>query len=566
LRVSARALDGLSRQVDQLQLLHGGEARRATELSHLALAVGEALRSCERAARAPEPRLRAAVVELQTQLRQLKRDGVRVSREARRSAEKMQLAGGSLREQLVDLVMMPASVMLEPLRRAVHDVARRLDKPVELVLEGGDVRLDRRVIDELKDPLLHLVRNAVDHGLEAKARREALGKPLAGRLRVRVEPRGPRATVLVEDDGGGLDLERVRAVALERGLVDAPALSRLSEDEVARLIFAPGFSTAQEVSTISGRGIGLDVVADTVRRLHGTVELQSRPKEGTSFLIDVPLTLAARAGLLVSVSGETCAVPIDGIRQVLRLRREQLGSIAGRVMATIGGRLVPYAHLADVIGLAGRVRAFAEDGVQRALLLHSGSTEVAVAVDGILGEQALIVQPLGPHAGRIAHLEGAAVLTKGGVVPVLDVGGVVQQARPAPHAAAPPRHARVLVADDSLTTRSAMKLLLELAGYQVVTASNGSEALALLRDSPCDLVVSDVEMPVVDGLGLTRHIKGDAALAKTPVVLVTSLSRPEDRALGLQAGADGYVVKREVENGKLLDLVRQLLPEAPRFE
>lgn len=565
LKVPARTIDALTRQLEQLLLLQGSETRRTREIATLAEAVAEALSTCEHAVRTPEAQLRATVVGLMSRLREVKRGGVRVAREAKQGAERLQLVGRVIREDLRDLLMMPASLMLEPLRRAVRDVSRRLEKPVELAIEGGDVRLDRRIIEELRDPLLHLVRNAVDHGLESPERRKASGKPSVGKLRVRVEPHGARIVVLVEDDGGGIDVSRVKAVALERGIIDEQAVAKLSDAEAARLIFAPGFSTRTEVTAISGRGVGLDVVANAAHNLQGTVEIRSTPGKGTVFVLDLPLTLAARLGLLVSVAGEICALPIDGVHSVLRLKRDQLGSIAGRVVAKVRGQMVPFVQLGSVIGL-GRSRP-AEDDVQRALLLEGGTTlKVLVGIDAILGEQELIVQPLGRHLAKVAHLAGAAVLASGSVVPVLNVVEVIRQAQPVSASDETGRRIRVLVVDDSLTTRSALKVLLEIAGYEVMLASNGADAFRVLQETACELVVTDVEMPILDGFGLTRKIKADPKLAGTPVILITSLDSAQDRAQGLKAGADGHVVKREAEGGKLLELVRQLLPEAPRAQ
>jgi two-component system chemotaxis sensor kinase CheA len=431
---------------------------------------------------------------------------------------------------------------------------------VELVLEGGEVRLDRRVVDELRDPLLHLVRNAVDHGIEAPDARRAAGKSTRGRVAVRVEPRGSRVVIVVEDDGPGLHLAAIRAAAVRKGFVAADAAEKLSDRDVARLVFQAGLSTAPAVTAVSGRGVGLDVVQETLERLGGTIDLRFARGQGTRFDLEVPLTLAATLALLFRAGRDLAALPADAVERVLLLGDDDVGTIAGRATVKIGDAQLPFAPLSRLLAIPA-----ADLAPKRrvALVLAQGGTRVAVGVDEVIGQQELVVSALGKRVASVAHLAGAAVLDDGRVVGVLSAGEVIRRAQPseAPgRAAGAMARTRVLVADDSLTTRSAMKAMLEMAGYAVVAASDGEEAFALLRESGARLLVSDVQMPRLDGLALARRVKADPRLRATPVILVTSLEAPEERAAGLDAGADGYLVKREVERGKLLELVRQLLP------
>jgi two-component system chemotaxis sensor kinase CheA len=563
IRVLASTLDSLARQLELLALADARHARRAREVGLAEGAVRETLRAVEGAAHA----LRVAGVEVArpelsdacVRLRAIATDLGRIGRDGHRDADGQRLAGTVLREDVRSLRMVPAAIVLEPLRRAVRDVAGKLGKEVDLVLEGGDVRLDRRVVDELKDPLLHLVRNAVDHGIEAPEARQASGKPARGRVAVRVEPRGGRVVIVVEDDGPGLDVSAVRSAAVRKGLVTAEAAEELSDREASRLVFSAGLSTARAVTSVSGRGVGLDVVKEVIERLGGSVDLRFARGQGTRFDLEVPLTLAATLGLVVRVGRDFAAIPADCVERVLLLGDRDVGTIAGAATVRVGGVVLPYAHLSRLLGVP------AADGAARrrvALVLSQSGTRIAVGVDEVVGQQELVVVALGRRVAAVTHLAGAAVLDDGHVVGVLSPAEVIGRAQPsaAPRGGAAATRTRVLVADDSLTTRSAMKALLEMAGYAVVAAADGEEAFALLRESGAQLVVSDVQMPRLDGLGLTRRVKADPRLRATPVILVTSLDGAEDRAAGLDAGADGYVVKREVERGKLLELVRQLLP------
>jgi two-component system chemotaxis sensor kinase CheA len=562
IRVLASTLDSLARQLELLALAESRHHRRARELSAAESSAREAIRGLEQASHAirlaevtaGRPELEGAVQRLRGVIGDLRR----LARDGQRDSEQQRLAGAVLREDLRALRMVPAALVLEPLRRAVRDVAGRLGKKVDLELSGADVRLDRRVVDELRDPLLHLVRNAVDHGIEDPEARRAAGKPASGRLRVRVEPRGSRIGVMVEDDGAGLDLAAVREAAVRKGVIAAEAAARLSDAEAARLVFQPGLSTAREVTAVSGRGVGLDVVQATAQRLRGSVDVRHEPGRWTRFDFELPLTLAATSALLFRIGRDSAALPADGVERVLLLSPEDVGTVAGRPMVKVGDLQLPFAPLAQLLGLPpgeGRTRR-----MQPALVVVLGAQRAVVAVDELLGQQDVVVSSLGNRAAKIAHLAGASVLDDGRVVAVLSVAEILRRVQPVAARAAGPARPRVLIADDSLTTRAAMKAVLELAGFAVVPAADGEEAFALIRDQGCEVVVSDVQMPRLDGLGLTRRLKADPRLRSVPVILITSLDAPEDRAAGLEAGADGYLVKREVERGKLLELVRQLLP------
>jgi two-component system chemotaxis sensor kinase CheA len=561
IRVLTSTLDSLARQLELLALSEARHARRAREVAAAEAGAREVVRQLEQALQAlrlvEAGEERGAVGAAVARLRALGGELRRLAQDGQREAEAQRLAGTVLREDLRALRMVPAALMLEPVKRVVRDVAGRLGKAVEVEVAGGDVKLDRRIVDELRDPLLHLVRNAADHGVEGPAARRAAGKPEVGRLVVRVEPRGSRVGLVVEDDGRGLDLAAIKASAVRKGLLTADAAGRLADADAARLIFLPGFSTAAAVTEISGRGVGLDVVQSTVVRLGGAVDVSSVPGRSTRFDLELPLTLAATAAILFRVGRDLAALSADAVERVLLLGPGDVGTVAGRATVEVGGVQVPFAWLSQLLGLApGRLAPKA----QPALVLALGTQRAVVAVDEVLGQQEVVVGALGARAARATHLAGASVLDDGRVVGVLNAAELVRRVQPAALRAQATPSARVVVADDSLTTRAAMKALLELAGYQVAAAGDGEEALRLLRDQGAALVVSDVQMPRLDGLGLTRRIKGDPALRATPVILVTSLDAPEDRVAGLAAGADGYLVKREVERGRLLDLVRQLLP------
>ncbi|MBN1210638.1 MAG: response regulator [Myxococcaceae bacterium] len=565
-RVSVKTLESLGLQVEHLISGRAQQARRIDSLRDLLDSTHDTIVHLERASsqlsltdngEALEP-LRAGVGSL----RGIQKRLVELLKDATREGEQLNLVAQVVRDDLRDLRMVPALQVLEPLRRTVREVASRLSKKVDLFIAGGDVRLDRRILDALKDPLQHLVRNAIDHGIEPTEARRAAGKSETGRLWVRVESRGTRIAVVVEDDGGGLSPAKVRATAVKRGLLTAEAAAKLADAQAARLIFQPGFSTRDKVTETSGRGVGLDVVLATAQRLQGAVDVSYTEGQGTRFTIDLPLTLASALGLLVRVGTSVLAVPSDMVERVFRLAPDDVGTVAGRVVARVEGEQLIFLSLAEAVGLPRLPLALEAGKMQTVMLLTLGKERVLYAIDEVVGQQEVVVRSLGPHLKGVAHLAGAAVLDDGRLVPVLNAPELLRAASPNTRgiAAGEIRRPRILVCDDSLTTRFAMKSLLEIAGYPVVTASDGEEAWEVLERTPCQLVVSDWQMPRLDGVGLTRRIRAHATLNRTPVILVTSLDSPEERAEGLDAGADGYLVKREVERGMLLQLVRQLLP------
>ncbi|RKH13729.1 hybrid sensor histidine kinase/response regulator [Corallococcus sp. CA053C] len=566
-RVSVKTLDSLALQVEHLVAGRAQQGRRTEAFRTLTDQAHEVLLHLERAASqlamagggsALEP-LRTGV----SLMRGMQKRLLEQAKEAHRDGEQHALVAQVVRDDLRDLRMVPASQVLEPLRRTVRETASRLGKEVVLELGGTDVRLDRRIVDALRDPLVHLVRNAIDHGLEMPAVRRAAGKPEAGRLTVRVEARGTRVGVIVEDDGGGLDPVRVRATAVRRGLMNQDTADKLTDAQAARLIFQPGFSTREEVTSTSGRGVGLDVVLATAQRLQGSADVEYTQGKGTRFIVDLPLTLAAALGLLVRTGNTITAIPSDTVKRVLRLDKDDIGTVAGRVVARLDGEQLTFLTLSEAIGLPRLELAVESGRRQTAVLLALGDERVLYAIDEVVGQQELVVRTLGKHLQGVPHLAGAAVLDDGRVVPVLNALELLRAAKPEMrNASNDAKLPRILVCDDSLTTRFAMKSLLEIAGYPVVTAADGEEAWAVLDRVHCHLVVSDWQMPRLDGVGLARRMKGHPMFRRTPIILVTSLDSQEDRAAGLEAGADGYLVKREVERGKLLELVRQLLPSS----
>lgn len=559
-RVLASTLDSLARRLELLSLSESRHGRRAREVAEAERDLREGIAAIQGASQAlVDAGVDTGRAELELATARLHATGGdlrRLAREGQRESEQQRLTGAILREDLRALRMVPAALALEPARRAAREVALRLGKEVELHVEGGDVRLDRHLVDDLRAPLIHLVRNAVDHGIESAEVRRAAGKPGVGRVVIRVEPRGSRVGVVVEDDGAGIDLAAVRAAAVRGGHVGADTADRLPDSDVARLVFAPGLSTASTVTTVSGRGVGLDAVADAMGRLRGAVEVRSTPGGGTRFELDLPLALAVTPGILVRMGEITAILPGDAVERVLLL--EHLGEATARGAVRVGDVELPLAPLSGLLGLAVRPPATRAIG----LVLALGSQRGVIVVDEVLGEQEVVVAALGGHASRVAHLAGASLLDDGRVLGVLAPSEILRRLRPSPLAPRPVAAGRsAIVVDDTVAARTLMAGLLEAAGFVVRIAHDGEAALALLEEGPCDVLVSDVQMPRLDGLGLARRLREDPRWRALPLVLVSTLDGPQDVEAGVRAGATAYLAKRELAGDALVRLVQRLLGE-----
>jgi chemotaxis protein histidine kinase CheA len=450
--------------------------------------------------------------------------------------------------------------VLAALPRIVRDVAQSTGKDVELVLEGEDVELDKQVLDGVADALKHLVINAVDHGCQTPDQRRLGGRP--PRCRVTVSARSVGGTVVIEvsDDGTGVDEDAVRAKAASLGLL--PADSTLSGAALLQLLFIPAFSTTDAVTETSGRGVGLDVVSSAVEDLGGRVEVRSVPGEGTSFVLTLPVTLGVLRCLVALVGGERYAVPVPAVVESLSLRDAEVHHLAGAPVVVRHGMSVPLLDLGAALGAGSGTEPRA------ALVVRHASTLVAWAVDRLEGESELVVKDLGSFLGRVPHIAGATIDGDGSVVCLLDLRELVEQAvgvvtptaAPAPAEAGPAlRRPRVLVVEDSVGVRELQRVILEGAGYEVETAVDGLDGAARLRDDPADLVLSDVEMPGMDGFDLTRTIRRTKGWENVPVVIMTSRGEDTARAAGLDAGCSAYLLKNEFDQDQLVSTVRRLV-------
>ncbi|APR88241.1 Signal transduction histidine kinase CheA [Minicystis rosea] len=464
------------------------------------------------------------------------------------------------REQIDEMRLTPASDVFPPLERAARDAARELGREAHFAATGGDARLDRNVLQAARDALLHLVRNAVIHGIEPPDERHRAGKAAAGRIALRVERRGDRVVFTCEDDGRGIDLAAVREAAVMRGIVSAADAEALTDDAALDLVFQPGVSTARTVSELSGRGVGLDVVRAASARFKGRVDVKSRPGLGTAISLDLPVSLASFVALALEAGGRSALVSCDAVSSTRRVKDGELVRSPQGVAILDEGKLVPFVPLALV--LEGAVPQ-APRTVWTVAVIRSARGDVALGVDGLHGVREVVMRRLPAAAGRWPAFAGAVVEASGDPSLVLDPEGLREVARAGVDSAAlPAREVQklpILVIDDSLTTRTMEQSMLEAAGYEVDVASSAEDGLEKAVTKRYGLFVVDVEMPGMNGFEFVAKTRRDPTLRETPAMLLTSLSSQADRERGVEAGASAYLIKGEFDQRLFLRRVKELL-------
>jgi two-component system chemotaxis sensor kinase CheA len=473
-----------------------------------------------------------------------------------RDALRLGMVSRQLQDEMRRVRMVPFSSLEPIMQRTVRDVARIEEKDVTLTIEGGEIELDKKVLELLRDALLHLLRNSVGHGIESPQMRLAAGKSPVGHLRVTISQRGSEASVTVADDGQGFQIEKLREVANNHQYV-----SNGEDNELIALAFQPGITTTQRVTTIAGRGVGLDVVRQQVEDLQGRIDVDNRPGQGVAIQLIVPVSLAMTRVLLVRVGQYRYAIPLTSVEKIIA--PEKTFSVEDQAMVVVDEKPLPLVSLADILSTSG-----SDEQEPIAVVLGALERRIALLVDDVLTEQELAVKAFSHPINRVHLLTGAALLGNGEPIVVLNPVDIVKSPRSislrqfkpvaeVEEETKEPDH--ILVVDDSITTRTLEKNILKAAGYVVHTATDGLEALTQLRLHPIQLVVADIEMPNMDGITLTQHLRDSDEYKELPIILVTSLESTSDRERGMHAGANAYMVKRGFNQSELLNTIRQYI-------
>jgi two-component system chemotaxis sensor kinase CheA/two-component system sensor histidine kinase and response regulator WspE len=477
----------------------------------------------------------------------LRSDTFRFARTQTEAASSAQAQFGLLAERIGNARLIPLSGVLAGFPRAARDMAREQGKEVECLVRGGETGVDKAILLSLNDPLVHLVRNCVDHGIETPEERTAAGKGRMGRVVLSARTDGDLLAVTVEDDGRGISPHKVRSAALKKGIIGEQQAASLSARAALDLIFMPGFSTREEAGETSGRGVGLDVVRKRVTALGGSVTVESEPGKGSRFVLRMPQSLSLMKVLLVRIDEDVYGIPAVDVDSVGRLDAKDITEVAGIRAVRYRGRLMPVVALGPLLSLNGGPRS---DRPLVAHVLH-GAEGAAVVVDGLFGEREVAVKAPGTFLKGMRFVTGAAALEDGRVALLLSTPDIVGAARrlasPAPSRGRDRRRLRILLVDDSAIAREAEAALLRSLGHEVDEAVDGEDGWQKLQGGAYHIVITDVQMPVLDGIDLTRRVKATPRFVKLPIVILSSLSAPEERRRGVDAGAEAYLVKGELE-------------------
>lgn len=471
----------------------------------------------------------------------------------------------SMQEEIRMLRLVPAATLLSHFPRTVRDLARELNKKVELKIIGDTVKLDKMILESLKDPLIHLLRNAIDHGLESAEVRKAHGKSEIGHIVITVKEEGSHILLTISDDGGGIDIKKVADTAQSKQIITASMLKTLKEEDILQFIFSPGFSTKEHITDISGRGVGLDVVKSNLTDLKGEVTVTTELSKGTTFCLRVPLTLVSDRGLIVMSAGQQFALLTDAVERVLWLKVNDILEVEATQMILVDDHAVPLRDLASILALQ-ELKPLHQDEFP-VVIIQKNQQRLALLVENIIGEREMVIKPLQPPLAHINGISGATLSGGGQIILVLNIRDLLDMAlhtkkdlrinvQKTTQKSSDQTH--ILVVDDSITTRTLEKNVLEASGYKVTVSVNGKEAWDLLQKQKFSLIITDVDMPIMDGFLLTERVKGADSLRHMPVIIVTSLDSPVEKKRGIDVGADAYIVKGEFESGKLLEVVTQL--------
>lgn len=560
LRVDATKLDDLIRLMGEIVSEHARFRRHIGRF-------GEIERTAARHLKASAGRLSAAGNENGT----LIAAGAALQLSLRQWMRAMQDASllqdhlvADLQETSLRMRMQPLSTVFEPLRRTVRDLAHEHGKEVDFVLDGGETELDRKIIDRIGDSLMHMIRNSLDHGLETAEERVVAGKHPKGTISLSACYDSGCVSISLSDDGRGLPVDQIREKALSKRLYDSETLAGMSRADLIDLIFMPGFSTSPIITDLSGRGVGMDVVRKSiVDELKGTIFIDTREGAGTTFLMRLPLNLAVFPLFLVSTASRVCALPATSLVEMLSVPRTELIEIVNKHAIRLREQIIPVESLAALLRLESEQVPETADVL--IVIIRDGDEKLGLMVDQIIGREEMVVKPLPPHLQNLRMVSGVTIGERDSIVNILQIPELIRLAREHSGtlrmrpAVKEDRPATVLVVDDSVNTREIEKSILEAYGYTVVTAEDGEDAFDKTRETLYDLVITDVEMPRMDGFSLTERLRRDERYHNVPIIIVTSREKDEDKRRGITAGGNAYIVKGAFDQSNLIETVRSLI-------
>ncbi len=479
-------------------------------------------------------------------------------------------ATGSMIEYLLDdvkdLITVPFSALLDIFPKMVRDVAKDLGKEVDFVIEGEDIEIDRRVLEKIKDPLIHILRNSIDYGIEKTTARIKRGKSFKGKIILRIERLdNNKVEISISDDGGGLDIERIRNLYIKNENIDEGCIDNITDNDCIDYVFQSGISTSDIVTDISGRGMGLAIVQENIDQLGGTIVVETKREEYTIFRLCLPLSLVTFRGVLLQVHSSKFVVPTSKVERVIRLAKTEIKTIENKNTFSYNGEIITLLNLSDILSLSGKM---SETEYANVIILNDKGKQIGFVVDRFVGEQEVLVKKFNKQLSRVKYISGATILGSGKVVPIINISDLFKSALKnntsvfkfeGEGKSERDEQKSILIVEDSVTSRMLLKNILESSGYRVVTAIDGIDGYTKLKEGSFDAVVSDIEMPRLNGFELTEKIRKDNENKEIPIVLVTSLSKREDREKGIDVGANAYIIKSSFDHSNLLEILDRLM-------
>lgn len=563
-RISVQKVDKLFQQVEEMLVVKLTARKQINELKYMQ---SELRQWDKRWEHLQQEQSAKGITEWQRQFSQFVKAGI--NRLTKLGSQDYRFVGSLIDNLLEDtkkVLTQPFQTLFESFPRMVRDLSQSLGKEIHLEFKGGEIEIDRRILEEMKDPLIHLIRNAIDHGIETPNERVQKGKPSYGTIAIAAsQVSGNNIELTLSDDGVGIDVESVKNFALQKGYITKEEAEHLNEQEAIALIFHSGISTSAKVTELSGRGLGMGIIAEKVEKLGGHLFTETKKGQGTQFRIVLPLTLATFRGIHIRASERDFIMPIQYIKHVMRLPIREIKTVENRMAIVADGKLLPFVHLSDLLSLPSQTQAAVRKNIN-ILIIKAAEKVIAIGVDEVLSEQEILVKPLGKQLLHVRNILAATVLEGGKVVPILHPMDLVRSAIQGASSsqslslrAEPIKKKVVLVVEDSITARTLLKNILLGAGYEVRLASDGVEALAVLQAEKIDLILSDVEMPHMDGFVLTSKVREMESWRNIPIILCTALGSAEDRKRGMDVGANAYVDKSSFMQSDLLTIMQKLL-------
>lgn len=467
-----------------------------------------------------------------------------------------------LEEIVIKIRMLPVSTIFDLFPRVVRDMAKEYDKEINLEIKGEKTGLDKKILEEIKDPLMHIVRNCVDHGIESPEERTLLGKPKAGKICFEARQEGANIIIEVSDDGRGIDSRVIKRVALKKKLITPSQAEKISDENAIYLIFTPGFSTRDKVTDVSGRGVGMDVVKENIERLKGSIIIQTQSGKGTKFTLRMPLTLSITLALIIKSQKHIFAIPTSEVEEITKISMDDVQLVGDKEVVKIKGRTIPFVKLNRILELSEEEITTNQEMFM--IIIYLSGERIGFVVEDVISEQEIVVKNLGGYLKKTDNVAGATIWGDGKVIPILNVFDLMKSAK---KVYLEPKiidkkeiwERSVLVVDDSLTIRELEKNILESVGYNVDVAIDGVQALEKMKQKRFDLVITDITMPNMNGFELTSAIKKDKNYKDIPVIMVTSEEKDEDKRRGIDVGAEAYILKSAFDQRSLLDMIERMV-------